>query len=134
MYISVATCVFLPLIGGTNIRRKQTTTDRAPMSASFSVTAPGGGVAGGREKKQLAMATGHPSSEGGKDRKRSKTRVAAEAVALLFHKDVLVDGDRCSVLLRMPGSQELLMPAEVRCSSSVPAPKGGVQVSWPSVV
>ncbi|CAK9008949.1 unnamed protein product, partial [Durusdinium trenchii] len=67
------------------------------------------------------MATGHPSSEGGKDRKRSKTRVAAEAVALLFHKDVLVDGDRCSVLLRMPGSQELLMPAEAGSVASVSA-------------
>ena len=34
-------------------------------------------------------------------------------VALLCHDDLLVDGDRCSVLLRMPGATNLLMPAEV---------------------
>lgn len=40
---------------------------------------------------------------------------------MLCHDDLLVDGDRCSVLLRMPGATNLLMPAEAESVPSVPA-------------
>ena len=42
---------------------------------------------------------------------------SSKDVALLFHEDILVDGDRCTVLLRMPGTSQLLTPAEVQQST-----------------
>lgn len=37
-------------------------------------------------------------------------RARQKGAAMLCHDDLLVDGDRCSVLLRMPGATNLLMP------------------------
>ena len=71
MYISVATCVLLPLIGGTKYSEEANHNRTGPLcqrhSASLHQVVE---LLVEGKKKQLAMATGHPSSEGGKDRKK----------------------------------------------------------------
>ena len=56
---------------------------------------------------------------------------SSKDVALLFHEDILVDGDRCTVLLRMSGTSQLLTPAEVQRSIKKKLPKFGM-ASLPS--
>eukprot|EP00435_Cladocopium_sp_Y103_P008221 s3309_g2.t1 len=60
-----------------------------------------------------------------------RARQKGADVALLFHEDLLVDGDRCSVLLRVRGATELLMPAEAESvpSVAVTALRSGLSVT-----
>ncbi|CAE7028996.1 Ankrd17 [Symbiodinium sp. CCMP2592] len=46
-------------------------------------------------------------------------RSSGAAVALLIHDGLVADGDRCTPMVRLPGSEEVLIPSEARAVHSV---------------